>query len=132
MRDDRMLARGNYVLLRAGGLRLLLPQEDVGAAFHVGESSGIELAALSDRMQRLPACPADRFVAASLRGDEGTLWAWNELRVLIAFDLELHALPPSLCDAGSVLRHYALIDGEMAFAVRADAVLAFAEAAHAA
>lgn len=100
--------RGNYVLLRADTLRLLLPQHEVGAAehlsgrLHAADTAGLlrqaddpahrRYAALSMQMKLLPSCPADRFVLTRLGKDSDDLgWCWNDIKVLI--DVELRPLP---------------------------------------
>jgi hypothetical protein len=125
------IVRGNFVLLRAGTLRLLLPQEDVGAAeyldarpvasAHPGilllEQDGAtrQLVALSERMALLAECPAGRFVAATLGGGDGTLWCWDDLQVLIDLQLRPQPLPEVLVAPHTPVDSYAQHQGEIAF-----------------
>jgi hypothetical protein len=89
--------KGNYVMLRAGALRLVLPQDEVGAAHYLEEA---------EREDK------NRFVAVEL-GD--ATWCWDELRVLIEFELQPVTLPPALRGAGSPFESYIELDGEPAF-----------------
>ena len=122
--------RGHFVLLRAGALRLLLPQADVGAAGHVEGAARAaarpgplraavdgavrEVAALSEDMALLADCPAGRRVACVI-GGHGPAWCWDDLRVLIGLDVRLHAVPGELLAASSPVRHFAVVDGQVAF-----------------
>lgn len=100
--------KGNYVMLRAGTLRLVLPQEEVGAARYLDET------AREDK---------SRFIAVDL---PGTTRCWDEMRVLIGLDLEPIELPAALRGAGSPVESYIELDGEPAFLCPADAVQGFA------
>jgi hypothetical protein len=110
---DRMTnLKGHFVLLRAGALRLLLPQASVGPAEYrdPGDLSR-RVVAPSERLQALDEVPAGRFVLAQLAGDggvgEGAPWlAWDEVRVLIDADLRAHALPPALRSPGMPVTAY--------------------------
>ena len=135
--------RGNFVLLRADTLRLLLPQSEVGAAGYLdtrpeptaqagllrlpGPAGERHVAALSAHMTLLPACPAERFIVATL-GDsgEGLEWCWDELRVLI--NIEVHAQPIAalLLAPHTPVTHYAELGGELAYLCNADQVKAYA------
>lgn len=118
--------RGNHVLLRAGTLRLLLPQHEVGPALHVEEAD--DVIALSERMALLPERPQGRHVACTLGnvGDGSRAWCWDDLRVLIEADLPLHAIPAALLGAGTPVRRFALVDGDVAYACDARTLAAFA------
>ena len=135
---------GDFVWLRAGELRLVLPHHDVGAAEyrdarpmpaatrgllrHEGAAGARHYAALSSDMTLLDKCPTDRFVIAPLRGvDLG--WYWNEVRVLIGITLHLHSLPA--CLAGPSTPVYAWVEhgGELAYAGNAARVCEYALAA---
>lgn len=135
--------RGNFVLLRADSLRLLLPQQDVGAAAYVeheprateqpgmyehGEGDDLRLVvALSDRMRPLARFPVDRFVLASLEADDaGLSFAWNEVQVLIDAEFERHELPTALRVPGAPIDAYMERDGEVVLCTTAERVLAYA------
>jgi hypothetical protein len=136
---------GNFVLLRAGSLRLLLPQQDVGAAQYVehevrateqpgmyehGEGDDLRwVVALSDAMRPLTTFPTDRFVLASLQADGAALsFAWNEVQVLIDADFERHELPMALRVPGAPIDAYVERDGELVLCTTAERVLAYAAA----
>ncbi|AMO24006.1 hypothetical protein UC35_15515 [Ramlibacter tataouinensis] len=132
--------QGNFVLLRAGTLRLLFPQRAVSTAEYLAarpvasgqpgllvmageEDDGRRYAALSEDGTLLAACPAGRFIAATLPGDaSGLAWCWDELRVLMDVSLQCLPLPPTLLLADSPFRHYTVIDGEVVFPASADQV----------
>jgi len=105
--------RGNYVLLRADTLRLLLPQDEVGdveyletrprsraqaGLFDLPQGDGVRsVAALSHRMTLLPTFPDDRFLVTSLAGaGDNIVWSWNEVKVLFDVTLHLRTLPAVL------------------------------------
>jgi hypothetical protein len=132
--------RGNFVLLRAGSLRLLLPQAEVGAAIYLeprpvaGTAPGLlqspdgedarAFFALSPRMGLGRQCPPDRFVGAPFTNDPATVWCWSELRVMIDASLQWQPLPAILCGSGSPLSSFTVLDNEPVFACGADALLA--------
>jgi hypothetical protein len=132
--------RGNFVMLRAEGLRLLLPQREVGAAeyvdgtlhpagaggfFEIGEGEQARtVVALSGRMRPLAQWPPGRFVLTRLESAAGDLaFAWNEARVLIDASLEMHALPPAMRVPGAPIDGYVEHEGELAFCTTARAVV---------
>jgi hypothetical protein len=130
--------RGTFVLLRAGALRLLLAQAEVGPAEYLetrpepSEVPGLlrcddarAYAALSDAMTLLDECPRERFIACTLAGDE-RLWCWDELRVLIDIELEPVALPAGVADPSTPVAAYVELDGAPAFLCSAADVRAFA------
>jgi hypothetical protein len=119
--------RGNFVLLRAGTLRLLLPQGDVGAAEYLDRAEEERpLVALSSRMTLLPECPPERFVAAPLHDGGDLGWCWDELQVLIDVELQPQPLPPSLLTHSTPVSHYVEHDGELAYLCNAQSLSQFA------
>jgi hypothetical protein len=145
--DTRLPARlrGNFVLLRADALRLLFPQNEVGAAEYRGstlvaaEGYGIlsdparegsrRFAALSAQMTLLPECPADRFVVTPLgegNAEDELGWCWNEVRVLIDVELQPHRLPAVLRAPYTPVDHYASFGGEIAYMCSARLLSAYA------
>ncbi|MEO5669144.1 MAG: hypothetical protein ABIR26_00505 [Ramlibacter sp.] len=136
------VGRGNFVLLRAGTLRLLLPQDQVGDAEYVehtvrptetpglfayGDEGGQRLVvALSDHMLGLSEFPRDRFVLTRLANTRYDLsFAWHEVRVLIDTTLERRQLPAPLgADAGPI-EDYTMIDDEPVLCSTAEAVVSF-------
>jgi hypothetical protein len=102
--------KGNYVMLRAGATRLVLPQQDVGAALYLEW----------DKRDN-----KDRFIAVEIAGTDGiATWCWDELRVLIDLDLQRIDVPSALRGASSPVSGYMELDGEPAFLCRAKDVAA--------
>jgi hypothetical protein len=134
--------RGNFVLLYADSLRLLVPQEDVGAAEYVdhtllstqdpgvfchgeGENERF-VVALSDRMHVLPAIPANRFILTRVAARQRKLaFAWNEVHVLIDRQLEPLALPPAMRVEGAPIQQYIVHDGELVLCTTAQRIVSF-------
>ncbi len=134
--------RGDYVLLTADTLHLLLPRHEVGAAEYLearldaGEEPGLlrsqgggtrVFAALSAEMTLLPHCPPERFLVATLgeRGDD-LGWCWNELKILIGVELRPQPLPPVLLAPETPVSQYVEVDGKLAYLCSADRVRSFA------
>lgn len=134
---------GNFVMLRADNLRLLLPQQDVGAAEYIEQAPGAQpepgwfecgsgqtarqVIALSGQMAPLAAFPADRFLLTRLNVDGSDLYfAWNEVRVLIATELQPSRLPPAMRTADGPITSYVQRDGEVLLCSTAGQVMAYA------
>ena len=124
--------RGNFVLLRADALRLLLPQHDVGAASHLGSAprptdfpgffeqgdaaSAQPVVALSSDMLPLAQFPADRFFVTAIATPLGEMgFGWSEVSVLLDARLQAQPLPAALFGAQSALREFVEIDGRVVF-----------------
>jgi hypothetical protein len=107
--DRGSLSRGNFVLLRADELWLLLPQHEVGAVeyleappvasfgqpgLHLQQHADgpRQLAALSSDMQALEAFPTERRLVTALAGTS-IAWCWDEVQVLIDANLQPLPLP---------------------------------------
>lgn len=137
---------GNFVMLRADTLRLLLPQREVGAAEHIegaprpGSAGGLfefgtgddamAVVALSGRMEPLATWPRERFVVTRLAaGDAELSFAWNEARVLIDARLERRPLPAAMRVAGAPIEGYVEHEGELLFCTTARHVIEAACAA---
>jgi hypothetical protein len=135
-------SRGNFVLLRADSLRLLLPAHEVGAAEYIdhelrpaGEPGFFEygdagdarrVVALSARMRPLQVFPEDRFVLASLNtGERPLAFAWNEVQVLIDADFERHPLPAAMQVPGAPVQAYVERDGELVLCATAPGVISY-------
>ncbi len=138
-----MTPRGNYVLLCADTLDILLPQHEVGAAEYLdgvlvtseipgllqlaGEPSPRRFAALSAQMKLLPHCPPERFLITSLGdADEELGWCWNELRILIDVELQPQPLPDVLLTPSTPVSHYVEIEGKLAYLCSAHQLCEFA------
>ena len=123
------------MLLRAGSLRLVLAQSEVGAAQYLdarADTGDRTYAALSEHMTMLPERPAERFVVTTLGDDEGSDlgWCWDELRVLIDVELQARPLPPVLLAPHTPVNCYVeLAGGELAYVCDARSVAKFALAA---
>jgi hypothetical protein len=129
--------RGDYVLLRADSLHLLVPQRDVllteyreqmpqatsGAGiFTMADASGTEqpVAALSSQMTLLEQFPEDRLLLTRFAGaGRRAALAWSEVRVLIDTELELHALPDIMRNDAGPIEAYVELDRELAFCTTA-------------
>ena len=137
------ILRGNYVLLTADTLNLLLPQREVGAAEYLegaleaGEEPGLlklkgtesphRFAALSAQMTLLPQCPPERFLVAKLgNGEDGLGWCWNELKILIGVELQLLPLPAVLLTPNPPVDQYVEFEGKLAYLCSARQLSAFA------
>lgn len=141
-RTTAIQVRGDFVLLRAGSLRLLLPQHDVHATeymeqapdpigipgiFSLGEADGEAhlVAALSETMRMLSEIPTDRFLLTRFDGERRHFsLAWSEVRVLIDTALELRPLPAIMQGKAGLIDAYVELDGELAFCTTAHRVLA--------
>jgi len=140
---SRPAVRGNYVLLRADTLRLLLPQDEVGAVEHLEtrpepcEQAGLfqlpqgdgarSVAALSHHMTLLAKCPDDRFLVTALAGaGDGIVWIWNEVKVLFDVTLQPLALPAVLRGPDMPVDEYVETDDEIAYLCSAQRLGAFA------
>jgi hypothetical protein len=124
--------RGNFVLLRADKLRLLLPQEQVGEASYLEEppeptelpgvflrasEAGDDLiVALSSRMRPMQSFPQDRFFITKISAPQGEVaFGWSDVQVLIDAELRAQRLPAPLDWEHGPLRSFVEIDGEVVF-----------------
>lgn len=136
-------ARGNYVLLRADTLRLLLPQSDIQSTNYMqtrpepvdgesgllhmpGSDDGAVYVALSSDMRLLDACPSDRFVSTRLQGDVDVQWCWSEVRVLMDTQLSYEAVPPVLLAPHTPVHEMAAVGDEWAYLCSAEVLQQFA------
>lgn len=133
---------GNYVLLRADGLRLVLPQRDVRSTdymasrpvrmdgqdglLHVPDSIDTAVyVAVSAGMQLLEECPPDRFISTVLQGMD-VHWCWSEVRVLLNAELHPLPLPVSVIAPGTPVREVVAVGGEWAYICSAEMLQQFA------
>lgn len=136
-------ARGNYVLLTADTLHLLLPQDEVGAAEYLegeleaceepgllrlrGTESPRRFAALSTQMTLLPQCPPGRFLITPLGdGTDNLGWCWNELKILIDAKLPIHPIPAVLLTPATPVDRYVEVEGKFAYLCSARQLKSFA------
>jgi hypothetical protein len=141
--QQRAARRGNYVLLTADTLHLLLPQHEVGAAEYLdgtleaAEESGLlklrgkdsprRFAALSAGMTLLPNCPPGRFLVTPLgEGGDSLGWCWNELQILIDVELVMHPLPEVLLARDTPVKQYVELEGKLAYVCSAEQLFAYA------
>lgn len=130
--------RGDYVLLRADSLHLLVPQRDVtsteyreqmpqatseaGIFTMADASQGTEqpVAALSSQMTLLERFPEDRRLLTRFAGaGPRAALAWSEVRVLIDTELEFHALPDIMRNDAGPIEAYVELGRELAFCTTA-------------
>ena len=134
--------RGNYVLLRADGLRLVLPQRDIRSTDYImsrpvrmdgengllhvpGSTDAAVYVAVSAGMQLLEECPADRFISTVLQGLD-VHWCWSDVRVLLNAELHPLPLPVSLIAPGTPVREVVAVGGEWAYMCSAEILQQFA------
>lgn len=140
------ILHGNYVLLRADTLRLLLPQHEVGALEYLESvpSSGYipglfqlpddpdkqnhRFVALSAQMTLLASFPTGRFVYTTLGDAEDDLlgWCWDEVKVLPELELSPQLLPAVLRAPQSPVARFAERAGEFVFLCSARQLRSFA------
>jgi hypothetical protein len=141
--DLNVAPRGNYVLLSADSLSLLLPQSQVGASEYLegtleasnapgllqqsGTTNARHFVALSAQMAPLSHCPPDRFLVVTLNNEDDHLgWCWKELRVLIDVELQPQPIPSVLLAPDTPVSHYVVLDGKPAYLCSAQQLRAFA------
>ena len=134
--------RGSYVLLRADGLRLLVPQSDIQSTdymqarpeliegesglLHVpGSADGAVYVAIASDMRLLDECPGDRFVSTRFHGGVDVQWCWSEVRVLIDVQLQCQPLPPVLLAPHTPVREMAAQGDEWAYLCTVDMLQQF-------
>jgi hypothetical protein len=133
--------RGNFVLLRADALWLLLPQREVGAVEYLeappqaSAKPGLhlqrradgprQLAALSSHMTLLDAFPADRMLVTPLVGTP-IAWCWSEVKVLIDTSMQPRSIPSVLHAPGMPVHEFIEHDAGLAFVCGAQALCAYA------
>ncbi len=140
--DGTPTMRGNFVLLKAGHLQLLLPQDDVGAAefldgtvqpslercfFEVTTGGAAQerlLVALSERMTLLEEPPRERFLLTAFPARPGILMCWDEVQVLLDKEIAPCALPPAVMAPGAPVSEYVEFGDDIAFLCDADRLLA--------
>lgn len=136
-----MRMRGDYVLLRADSLRLLMPQRDLSGTeyreqlptatavpgiFALADAQGghQQVLALSEQLRPLNHFPQDRVLLTRFAAaGQGSALAWNEVRVLIDTELEFHALPEVMQGRDGMIDAYVEIDHELAFCTTAQRLL---------
>lgn len=135
--------QGSYLLLRADGLRLLVPQADVQSTdymqarpeliegesglLHVpGSEDGAVYVAISADMRLLDECPSDRFVSIRFHGGVDVQWCWSEVRVLIDVQLPCEPLPPVLLAEHTPVRELVAVGEEWAYLCSAEVLQQFA------
>jgi hypothetical protein len=141
--DDAFPLKGNFVLLKAGTLQLLLPQADVGAAqflptdplpasdqaglFELPPSDtddALYVAALSPQMSLLHTLPPGRFLMASFVPQTGVAMCWDEVKVLIDTEISPINLPPVMVSTHAPLTQYVELGDEIAFCCTAERLMA--------
>jgi hypothetical protein len=135
--------RGNFVVLRADSLRLLLPQEDVSSTDYIEGAplatsitgifssaaeadSSRKVLALSGQMTPLATFPGDRFLRTQLADESDVSFAWNEVRVLIGAEFERQALPEVMRGVDAPVDSYVELDGELVFCTSSQRLVSYA------
>lgn len=133
--------RGNFIMLRADSLRLVLPQRDVLSTDYLASSpvafgsehgllhipqanDAVVYMAISAEMRLLDACPPDRFVTTTIQGLD-VRWCWSEVRVLIDAQLHPQPLPPVMLTPFTPVREMVSLGDVWAFMCSADALQQF-------
>lgn len=137
---------GNYVLLRADTLRLLLPQHEVGALEYLesvptpGDAPGLFLptskgemqdhrfVALSAQMNLLTSFPVERFVYTTLGNAQDDLlgWCWDEVQVLPELEVSPQTLPAVLRAPQTPVVRFVQYDDEIVFLCNARQLRSYA------
>ena len=141
MHIDQRTLTGDFVWLRAGTLRVVLPRDVVGVPqyraerpqpsgepglwLQPGETDGRRYAALSADLSLMAEIPAERFVIAPLAGSDVGFY-WDELRVLIGVTLRLHTLPVTLVGPRTPVQAWVERGGELAYLASAERITEFA------
>lgn len=138
---DSSVIRGNFVVLRADSLRLLLPQADVRSTEYIegapcasavgGVFTPVDDAdstqtvfALSEEMVPLAEFPAGRFLRTKLATEaEEVSFAWDEVRVLIDAEFEQRPLPSVMRVSDALVDSYVDLDGDLVFCMSADRLI---------
>jgi len=133
---------GNFVLLRADALMLVVPLEGMGNAWHLdcepvdtdvpglfsveaGEERRLVVAPSRD-LRPMSHYPSDRFVATPIAfGGKEVFVAWSEMKVLIGASLRLRPMPALLTDPDSPFDGYVMFGGRPAFHSTAQRMLDF-------
>lgn len=133
--------RGDFVFLRADGLRLLFPLHDIvhtayaeGACTTTGQYqlsndnlSEYELSdnlAISETLELLPSIPDDRFILVQMRGIDVRL-AWNEMVILTDRLLNLDPIPAQFLEDNTPLRSLVMLDKKPVFFCHTEQFLAY-------
>ncbi len=133
--------RGNFTMLRADSLRLVVAQQSVlsteylaskPVAFgtehgllHIPEANDDAVyVAISSEMRLLQACPPDRFIATQLEGLD-VRWCWSEVRVLMDAHLRVQPLAEVLLTPFTPVRQMVSLGDTWAFVCTADALQQF-------
>jgi hypothetical protein len=133
---------GNFVLVRADALSLLLPLEGMGAAGYLdqepeptelpgvfgigGEDRSKFVVAPSGRLRPLTHYPEARFVVTPMEFEgKEILVAWSEMKVLIAARFDVHPLPLTAAGTASPVDGYVRMAGRPVFHTNPERLLAF-------
>lgn len=147
MNSERL--QGDYVLLRADTVRLLLPQTQLLDIVHLQNrattsahcitqpaelitvADGVEAstqhfqyATLSDELALLPDVPVNRFVVTTHQQTGAVYWCWSEVQLLNNLSLMSQLLPPIVRTELTPFQGIVtLADGKQAFTCSFDDVL---------
>lgn len=139
-----MQQQGDYVLLRADNLRLILPQEEVGAAEYIPKglrppddlglmgheseeyATAFYIALDADFRPITQDIPRDRYLATLLGKRENLYWCWSDVDVLIDFSFNPLPMPEVLQARHPLLKGYIIFEEQPVFICDAEAVINFA------
>ncbi len=136
---NRQRLRGDYALLRADSLRLLILQENIISIKHLKDKNVANLhclsnsgqllsamnnndnqqlvfIALSDKLALTDSIPRNRYVVTTHKNTANIRWCWSEVLLLNDVDLLLTPMPALLCSALTPINAIVtLADGKQAF-----------------
>lgn len=136
--------QGDYVLLRADSLRLLVPQSNLTNIIHLQDRLTVaeqcikdpkqlliqqsdqeqQLLALSEDLTLLSAVPKNRFVMTQHTQTATIHWCWTEVQLFNHLDMKCEQLPPIVrTDITPIDAIVTLADGKQAFVCQFDNLL---------
>lgn len=134
--------QGDFVFLRADGLRLLFPLHDI---VHTAYAEGADMTnnhyqladsnqlseyemsdnlAISETLELLPEIPADRFILVQMRGIDVRL-GWNEMTILTDQLLNLEPIPAQFLEHNTPLRNLVMLDKNPVFFCHTEQFLSY-------
>jgi hypothetical protein len=134
--------QGNFVLVRADALSLLLPLDGMGAAGYLDDEPEVTelpgvfgiggtdqpkfIVAPSEKLRPLTHYPKARFVVTPMAFEgKDILVAWSEMKVFIEARFDVHPLPGAATMEGSPVDGYVRIAGRPVFSTDPERLLSF-------
>lgn len=124
--------KGDFVFLRADGLKLLFPLDDVAHTAYLGKETNTPIGsshlvmdtakenditndlAISETLQLLPELPKDRFILVQMKGIDVRL-CWSEMSIMTNRQLTVEWIPLQFLQEGAPLRALVMIDEQPVF-----------------